>query len=153
MQRTSLWIIGEDVMEAVDRPSKDEVLLPLNKHGEGRGLCCMLLLLSKLHALSGSWAQDAEEDATELSTSEACRLCLGPAVTCKTLQAYFTWKSVRRWSGDWDGTGLNIRHFLWSLPATWYGSGPAHIWHQLSKPHCIVSSFSCRPSRKPGVHT
>ena len=79
MQRTSFWTIGEDVMEAVDRPSKDEVLLLLNKLREGRGLCCMLLLLSKLHALSGSWAPDV---ATKLFTSEACRLCLGPAVTC-----------------------------------------------------------------------
>lgn len=45
---------GEDVMEAVDRPPNDEVLLPLNKHRTGTGLCCMLLLLSKLHVLSGS---------------------------------------------------------------------------------------------------
>lgn len=61
---TSLLTSGEDVMEAVERPSNEEVLLPLSRRVRaGRGLRCTLLLLSKLHALSGSWPPEAEDDA------------------------------------------------------------------------------------------
>jgi hypothetical protein len=74
---TSLLIKGEDVMEAVDRPSMEEVLLPLSSliwPGRGSGLCCRLLLLSKLQALSGSWPPEIEEDVPKLPCREAWRL-------------------------------------------------------------------------------
>lgn len=85
-------------MEAVERCSKEEELLPRrrvdSRPGGLRGP--LVLLLSKLRALSGgSWPLDADEAAPRLSCREDWRLWQGPETA---LQASL-WSGVRGISG------------------------------------------------------